>query len=91
MNILFWGLTISMIGKVMLAAGVLIAHAEIAHEMRIDRRVLQSFRVEKVLTIMGLLLIVFGYLLEIYFYDFTSMLTCFGDACRLNAAATLSQ
>ena len=76
MNLLFWALTVGVIGKVMLAVGVLIAHAEIAHELRIDRQVLQSFRIERVLTISGLLLIILGYFMEVYFYDFLSLLTC---------------
>lgn len=92
MNLLFWGLTVSVIGKVMLAVGVLWAHSELAHEHRIDLRVLKSFRVERWITITGLLLIVLGYFMEIYFYNFaTSMLTCFGEACALEAATYLSQ
>lgn len=90
MNILFWGLTIGMIGKVMLAVGVLIAHTELAHERRIDKLVLKSFRIEHSLTIAGLIMIVVGYLLEIYFYEFLSMLTCFGEECVVSASALLS-
>lgn len=82
MNLLFWGLTISMIGKVMLATGVLIAHSELAHEKRIDSLVLKSFRIERILTITGLLLIVGGYAMEVYFYGLdTTLLTCVGNEC----------
>jgi hypothetical protein len=91
MNLLFWGLTIGMIGKVMLAIGVLIAHSELAHEKKIDLRVLKSFRLEHTLTVTGIILILSGYLMEIYFYDFVSMLTCAGEECVLNASAILSQ
>jgi hypothetical protein len=93
MNLLFWGLTISMVGKVMVASGVLIAHSELAHERRVDKLVLKSFRIERALTLLGLFLIVGGYLLEIYFYGFdTSLLTCFGAECQTVAAnAILSQ
>ncbi len=77
-----------MIGKVMLAAGVLIAHTELAHEKVVDLEVIKSFRVERILTLTGLLLIVGGYFMEVYFYGFTtSLLTCFGPSC-VNAAAT---
>lgn len=80
-----------MIGKVMLAAGVLIAHHELAHEKRVDLLVLQSFRIERILTLAGLLLIVGGYVMEIYFYGFaTSLLTCVGDNCH-SAAAILAE
>ncbi len=90
MNLLFWGLTISMIGKVMLAVGVLVAHTQLAHEKRIDQLVLKSFRFEHTLTVIGLILIILGYAMEIYFYDFVSMLNCFGADCALSAAAILS-
>ncbi len=91
MNLLFWALTVGVIGKVLLAIGVLIAHTELAHERRIDQLVLKSFRVEHSLTIAGLILIIAGYGMEVYFYDFISMLTCHSADCALNAASILSQ
>lgn len=92
MNLLFWGLTISMIGKVMLASGVLIAHSELAHERKVDQLVIKSFRLERILTVAGLLLIIGGYFMEIYFYGFaTSMLTCTGTGCAVEEASILSQ
>jgi hypothetical protein len=92
MNLLFWGLTVSLLGKVMLAGGVLIAHTELAHEGRIDKLVLKSFRLERVLTVTGLLLIIGGYMLEVYFYGFdTTLLTCNGAECALEASLFLSQ
>lgn len=92
MNLLFWGLTVSVVGKMMLASGVLIAHSEIAHEKRIDRAVLKSFKLERVLTVSGILLMVGGYFMEIYFYGFTTtLLTCHGEQCAAAAAVILSQ
>lgn len=92
MNLLFWGLTISVVGKVLLAVGVLKAHGEIAHEHRIDAKVLRTFKTERFLTLAGLACIVFGYTLEIYFYGFTTaMLTCSGDECAAALGALLSQ
>lgn len=91
MNLLFWGLTVGVIGKVLLGIGVLIAHTKLAHEMKIDQLVLKSFRLEHTLTIIGLALIVAGYGMEVYFYDFVSMLTCFNEECALTATAILSQ
>ena len=82
MNLLFWGLTIGMTGKVMLATGVLIAHSNLAHEGRVDQLVLKGFRIERVLTLIGLVLIVGGYFMEVTFYGFdTSLLTCTGPEC----------
>jgi hypothetical protein len=91
MNLLFWALTVGVIGKTLLAIGVLIAHGQLAHERRIDKLVLKSFRLEHSLTIAGLLLIVAGYFMEVYFYDFLSLLTCHGPDCAMAAAALLSQ
>jgi len=91
MNLLFWGLTISMIGKVMVAAGVLIAHSELAHEKRIDNLVLRSFRIELILTLAGLVLIIGGYFMEISFYGIdTTLLTCEGPECAAAIPAALS-
>lgn len=81
MNLLFWGLTTSVIGKVMLAVGVLKAHGEIVHEHRIDQKVIMTFKTERWLTIFGLLLIVIGYGMEVYFYDFINLLTCEPGVC----------
>lgn len=81
MNILFWGLTIGMVGKVLLATGVIIAHLEIAHERRIDLAVLKSFRMELWLTLIGISFILTGYFMEIYFYGFTPLLTCETTEC----------
>lgn len=90
-NLLFWGLTIGVVGKVLLAVGVLKAHSEIAHEHRIDNRVLRSFKLERTLTLAGLLLIVVGYAMEIYFYGFTPLLTCSGTECSAALNAAFSQ
>lgn len=91
MNLLFWGLTVGVVGKVLLAVGVLIAHSQLVHERTINYLVLKSYRTEHILTIAGLVLIVVGYGMELYFYDFVDMLTCSGTDCALNAAAILSQ
>ncbi|MEX0931003.1 MAG: hypothetical protein WDZ68_01780 [Candidatus Paceibacterota bacterium] len=84
MNILFWGLTISLFGKVFLGIGVLIAHAKIAQEKSIDWRVIRSIRIEFVITGIGLAMIIFGYLLEIYFFHSANLLLCLGEACVNN-------
>lgn len=91
MNLLFWGLTVGVIGKILLATGVLIAHSEIVHERQIDQQVIRSFHIERWMTITGLLLIVLGYGLEIYFYGFTiDFLTCIGSECTAALGEALS-
>lgn len=76
MTLLFWGLTISTLGKVLLAAGVLMAHHTLAEEHRIDVKVLRTFKTEQWLTAIGVLLILSGYTLEIMFYGFTPFYDC---------------
>ena len=76
----------------MLASGVLIAHSELAHERKVDQLVLKSFRLERILTIAGLLLIIGGYFMEVYFYGFTtSLLTCVGPECSVEASIYSAQ
>lgn len=81
MNILFWGLTLSLFGKVLLAVGVLLAHAKLAEEHRIDLQVIRTIRIEFIITGIGLALIIFGYLLETYFFHAADLLTCYGIDC----------
>lgn len=91
MNILFWGLTVSVVGKILLGIGILKAHGQISHEHRIDLKVLKSFQLERTLTLLGLGLIVFGYAMEIYFYGFTPLLTCSGADCAAAVSTAFSQ
>ena len=88
MNILFWGLTIGVIGKILLAIGILIAHSGIVKEQKIDSVVLRRFKLEHTLTIIGIALITIGYLMEIYFYGFTPFLTCRGAECGAAVSAS---
>jgi hypothetical protein len=92
MNLLFWGLTVGLAGKILLVVGVLMAHGKIAHEHRIDKAVLKSFHTEKIITILGLIFIILGYCMEVYFYSVdTPLFTCIGQQCEEAAAAILSQ
>lgn len=91
MNILFWGLTIGMAGKILVAVGILKVHHIMALERRIDAKVIRSFDFEKTLTYLGVLMIIIGYLMELYFYGLTPLLTCYGAECTQAAAALLSQ
>jgi len=89
MSILFWGITLSLLGKVLLVVGILKAHGKISHNHKIDKEVLHTFHTEKILTILGLILILLGYFLEMYFYGFTPFNDCEFDNCAaLLKAAT---
>lgn len=78
MNILFLGLSVGTLGKVVLGIAVLRVHSGIVHEHKIDSTVIASMKREKYVTLLGLLLIVTGYLLEMIFYGYLT--TFFGDA-----------
>ncbi len=81
MNILFWGLTFGLLGKVLLAMGVLIAHGKLAREHRIDRKVIRTFRIEFIVTLIGLVLMLLGYAMEISFFHEAELLSCDGAVC----------
>lgn len=91
MSILFWALTIGVVGKVMLAVGVIMAHSTLAHEHRVDEAVLKSFRKEHTITIIGICFIIIGYFMEIYFYGLTPLLTCELETCGALLNAAVSQ
>lgn len=86
MNLLFWALTIGVVGKILLAVGILKVHYVMAQERNIDDRVIHSFKYEKVVTLTGVFLIIVGYLCELYFYNGASLLSC-----DQNCAAALMQ
>jgi hypothetical protein len=81
MNLLFIGLTMSVLGKVLVVLAVLHMHSSLIAEHKIDRKVVLSYQQERVLTFIGLILVVVGYACQIYFYGLTPFLTCQGDSC----------
>ena len=91
MNLLFWGITLGVVGKLMLAIGILKVHYVMARERRIDNQVLHTFNVEKIITIAGVLCILVGYLMEIYFYNGSNILSCSVGECSAAAFASFVQ
>jgi len=87
MNILFWGLTIGVAGKIILGVAVLLVHLKIFEERKIDGVVLKSIRTEHLLTIIGIILIIVGYVLEVAFYNGLNLFNC----ARTDCAAALIQ
>lgn len=82
MNLLLWGITLGTIGKLMLGIAVLRVHLRIFHEHSIDGVVLRAIKREHYITIVGLFLIVLGYVLELAFYNVsTEFLSCLGSEC----------
>lgn len=89
MNILFWGLTLGVVGKLLLALAVLHMHHSLVREHRIDRFVILTYQQERFLTFIGLLLIVIGYLLEVVFYYPTPLFSCSGEECAAALGALI--
>lgn len=82
MNMLFWGITLAVVGKVMIAIAVILAHSQLAHEHRVDQKVIKSFTRERNISIVGIILIIAGYILEITFLGgFGHMFMCSGVEC----------
>ena len=81
MNLLFWGITLGMLGKVLVVVAVLHMHHSLVRESRIDRTILLTYKQERVMTFIGLFLIVAGYLMEVYFYSPTVLFNCEGAEC----------
>lgn len=71
MIMLFWGITIGTIGKVVLGIAVLRVHMGILREHKIDGAVLSSIKRERWVTVLGIVLIITGYLIEVLFYGTT--------------------
>ncbi|HMO78057.1 MAG TPA: hypothetical protein PKA42_02055 [Candidatus Paceibacterota bacterium] len=81
MSLLFWGMTFGAFGKILVILAVLHMHHSLIREHRIDKKVLLSYQQERLITFIGLVLIVFGYILEVYFYSPTPFLSCHGADC----------
>ena len=73
MDLLLIGMTLSMLGKVVLGICVLSVHAKILKEHRIDSDVLSRMSHERYVAILGITFIIVGYLAEIAsfgYFDF---------------------
>jgi len=82
MNILLIGMTLSLIGKGLLALAIIWVHITMANEKRIDAEVIKAFRKETVLTIIAFIMIFMGYLIEVYALGvFGSITHCSGLNC----------
>jgi hypothetical protein len=62
------GLVLSTAGKVLLGIAVIRVHRHLAKEQRIDYDVVQAVNFEKRVGLIGIILIVLGFMLEVAFY-----------------------
>jgi hypothetical protein len=92
MDLLFIGMTLSVVGKGMLALGVVWVHVAMANERRIDDLVVRSFRTELYVTLFGFALILIGYIIEVMALGgFNTMTTCVGPDCAAAVIQSLIQ
>lgn len=70
MDLLFWGITLGVIGKIILGFTVIKVHWKIVKEHKVDGAVLREMRREKNLAIIGIISMVVGYILEAMFYGY---------------------
>lgn len=70
MDLLFLGMTIGVIGKILLGITVIRVHSKIVQEHRVDGAVFKEIRKEKILAILGIIFMVIGYVLEMMFYGY---------------------
>lgn len=71
---LYLGLTLGMLGKLMLGFAVWRVHAYIIREHKIDGVVLRAMKRERYVTALGIVLLLVGYLLEMYFYSTSTII-----------------
>ena len=64
MSLEFLGFTLDVVGKVMVAFTAIMVHYRFRKEHKIDDRVFRSMRREQLLGIIGISLIILGYLLQ---------------------------
>lgn len=65
MSLEFLGFTLDVIGKIMVAFTALMVHYRFRKEHKVDERIFRSMRREQVLAIIGIVLIISGYFLQI--------------------------
>lgn len=59
------GATIQMIGEVMVALTVIVVHRRVMHDKKVDKGVLQEMKQEQWLGVLGVLCIIFGFILQL--------------------------
>lgn len=87
MSMLFWGLTIGMVGKIVLGIAVVRVHMIMLREHKLDTAVFNSIKRERLITILGVLLIILGYVLEITFYNIIPFASCAESNCAASLGA----
>jgi len=64
-NLEIIGLTLEFIGTIMIGVAVILTHRKIRKEHRIDKRVIKELRLEQSVSIIGVILIIVGYIVNL--------------------------
>lgn len=59
------GFTIDVMGKILLGISVYLVHSRVTREMKINKNVLREMNRERSLALIGLVLIIIGYLMQL--------------------------
>lgn len=65
MDLIFLGKTLDVLGKILIAYTAIMVHHRFRKEHKIDEFVFSEMRKEQVLGVVGIVLIIVGYLLEV--------------------------
>jgi uncharacterized membrane protein len=65
MNLEIIGITLDVLGKILLGLTVLLVHHKILKERRIDQYVIKEIKLEWTLGILGISLMIIGYIFEL--------------------------
>lgn len=65
MNVEFLGFTLDVIGKIMIAYTAMAVHRRVWKEHKIDKAVFTTMKRERAVAIVGIILIIVGYFLQI--------------------------
>ncbi|XKT75029.1 MAG: hypothetical protein ACJKSS_02580 [Patescibacteria group bacterium UBA2103] len=65
-SLLFIGMTLSLLGKVVVIVAGLLMHSKMIQEKQIDSVVVKEYGREKYVIFLGLALIIIGYILEVW-------------------------
>ncbi len=65
MNLFIIGTTFDVVGKILIGIAVLLVHNHVIKEHKIDKEVLKHMRHEQLVGVIGILLIIIGYVFHI--------------------------
>jgi len=62
----FWAATFDFVGIILIAVIALLVHRRVKKEQKIDKKVLKEMKLEQCIGIVAIILIIMGYVLQLY-------------------------